>query len=83
MASSPSISPRPLTNAERARIERAQRRIPEAEEAARELVRSAVADRDAEIAKAVKNGAAQTDIADALGMTRQAIYNAVRRSART
>lgn len=73
------ISPRPLTNPERARIERAQARIPDAEEMARELVRRAVAERDAEIAAAVKAGARQTDIAEALGMSRQSIYNAVKR----
>lgn len=75
------ISPRPLTDAERDRIERAQTRIPEAEEAARELVRRAVAKRDQAIAAAVKAGASQTDIAAALGLTRQTVYNAVKRAA--
>lgn len=74
------ISPRPLTDAERARIERAQRHIAEVEEQAREQVRQAVAERDAEIAAAVKAGASQTEIAQALGITRQAVYNAVRRA---
>jgi DNA-binding NarL/FixJ family response regulator len=75
------ISPRPLTDAERARIQRAQSRIPEAEEMARELVRRAIAERDAEIAAAIKAGATQTDIAAALDLTRQAIHNAVKRAA--
>ncbi len=74
------VSPRPLTDDERARIERAQNRIPEAEEMAREIVRRAVAERDAEIAEAVKAGASQTDIADVLGITRQAVYNAIKRT---
>ena len=50
---------------------------------AREIVRRAVAERDAEIAAAVKAGASQTDIADALGITRQAVYNAIRRLGNT
>jgi len=74
------ISPRPLTDAERDRILRAQARIPEAEELARELVRRAVTERDAEIAAAVEAGASQTDIAATLGISRQAIYNAVKRT---
>jgi DNA-binding NarL/FixJ family response regulator len=74
------MSPRPLTSAERARIQRAQARIPEAEEMARELVRRAVAERDAEIAAAVRAGASQTDIARALGVTRMTVYNAVKRA---
>jgi DNA invertase Pin-like site-specific DNA recombinase len=72
--------PRPLTDAERARIERAQERIPEAEETGRELVRRAVAERDAEIVAAVNAGASKQDIATALGITRQAVYNAVKRA---
>ncbi len=79
MRASSTIS-RPLTDAERARIERAQAGIPEAEGMARELVRRAVAERDAEIEAAVTAGASQTDIAQALGITRQAVYNAVKRS---
>ena len=71
---------RPLTDAERARIERAQGRIPEAQGIAREIVRRAVAERDAEIAAAVRSGASQTEIAAALGMTRQAIHQAVKRT---
>lgn len=72
--------PRPLTDAERARIGRAQSRIPEAEKMGREIVRRAVAERDTEIADAVRAGASQTDIAAALGMTRQAVYNVVKRA---
>lgn len=48
---------------------------------AREVIKRAVAERDAEIAAAVKAGASQTDIAAALHLTRQAIHNAVKRSA--
>lgn len=73
--------PRPLTDAERARIERAQAGIPKAEGIAREVVRRAVAERDAEIAAAVQAGASQTDIAHALGITRQAVYQAIKRAA--
>jgi len=73
------ISPRPLTDAERGRIRRAHDRIPEAEAMARELVRRAVAERDAEIAVAVRAGAKQTDIAAELGISRQAVYDAVQR----
>lgn len=72
--------PRPLTQSERARIERAQNRIAEAETAARDLVRRAILERDEEIAAAVRAGASQTDVADVLGMSRQAIYNAVKRA---
>ncbi|HTP20860.1 MAG TPA: helix-turn-helix domain-containing protein [Solirubrobacteraceae bacterium] len=46
---------------------------------ARELVRRAVAERDAEIAVAVRAGAKQTDIAAELGISRQAVYDAVQR----
>lgn len=49
----------------------------------RELVAKAVAERDTEIAAAVSAGASQTDIAAALGITRQAVYNAVKRSSNT
>jgi DNA-binding NarL/FixJ family response regulator len=72
--------PRPLADAERARIERAQQRIAKAESTARELVREAIAERDAEIAAAVKAGASQTDIAATLDITRQAIHNALKRA---
>ena len=74
--------PRPLTDSERARIEQAQNRIGEAEASARELVRTAVLERDVQIAAAVRAGASQTDIASALGISRQAVYNAVRRAER-
>jgi DNA-binding NarL/FixJ family response regulator len=80
VGTSSAISPRPLTDAERATIQRAHSRIPEAEEMARELVRRAVAERDAEITAAVRAGASQTDIAEAIGVSRQAIYNAIKRS---
>jgi DNA-binding CsgD family transcriptional regulator len=71
---------RPLTDAERARIERAHHRIAEAEEEARDKVRQAIADRDREIAAAVRAGARQTDIARALGISRQTVRIAVRRA---
>ena len=74
------ISPRPLTSAETARIQRAHDAIAQAEEAARQLVRRAVAERDAKIAAAVRAGASQTDIARLLDISRQAVYNAVKRS---
>ena len=73
------ISPRPLTDGERARINRAQDRIAAAESSAREIVRQAVAARDEEIVAAVKAGASQTDVAAALGLTRQAVRNAIKR----
>jgi DNA-binding NarL/FixJ family response regulator len=74
------ISPRPLTDAERARRAKAQRRVAQTAERAREQVRRALADRDSEIAAAVRAGASQTDIARALGITRQAVHVAVRRA---
>ena len=80
MGSFSAISPRPLTDAERARIEWAQRRIPVAEDVARQLVRRAVAQRDAEIAAAVRAGADQADIALVLGTTPEAIHDAVERT---
>lgn len=73
------ISPRPLTDTERARIERAHHRISLAEQQARERVRRAVAERDKAIAQAVRAGARQTDIAKALGLSRQAIHDALKR----
>lgn len=80
MRASAPISPRPLTDGERARIERAQSRIPDVEQTARELVRRAIADRDTEILAAVEAGASQSDIARLLGMSRQAIYDAIKRA---
>jgi DNA-binding NarL/FixJ family response regulator len=77
------VSPRPLTDAERARIERAHNRIAVAEQQARDRVRRAVAERDKAIAQAVRAGAKQTDIAEALGLSRQAIHDAVKRQLRT
>jgi DNA-binding NarL/FixJ family response regulator len=70
---------RPLTDTERDRILRAHRRILDAEEMARELVRRAYEDRDAEIAAAVQAGASQTNIAAALEISRQAVHTAIRR----
>jgi DNA-binding NarL/FixJ family response regulator len=73
------ISPRPLTDAERARIRSKHDRIRGTEQRAREMIRDAVADRDAEIADAVRAGASQTDIATELDMSRQGISDAVKR----
>lgn len=72
--------PRPLTDAERAKILRAHQKIADAEESAREIVRRAIAKRDAEIAAAVKAGASQTEVARALGLRRQSIHNALKRA---
>jgi MoxR-like ATPase len=71
---------RPLTDAERDRILRAHRRIFDAEEMARELVRRAYEDRDAEIVAAVKAGASQTHVAATLDISRQAVHTAIRRA---
>jgi DNA-binding NarL/FixJ family response regulator len=71
---------RPLTDAERDRILRAHQRIFDAEEMARELVRRAYEDRDAEIVAAVQAGASQTNIAAALEISRQAVHTAMRRA---
>lgn len=76
MEGSLSISPRPLTDAERRRILRAHRRIPPAEETVRRLY----AARDREIRDATDAGASPSDIAEALGMTRQSVYDARKRA---
>ena len=82
MRMSAPISPRPLSSAERLRIERAQAQIREAQEEARALVRDAIAKRDAEIAAAVRAGAYQSEIARLLSVSRQAVYDAVKRAKR-
>jgi len=74
------VSPRPLTDAERARIERAHQRIAVAEQRARERVARAVAERDKAIVDATRAGASRTDIARALGLSRQAIHDAIKRA---
>jgi transcriptional regulator len=73
------ISPRPLTDAERRRIERAHQQIGVIERQARERVQQAMARRDKLITDAVNAGARKSDIARALGLTRQAVYDALER----
>lgn len=53
----------------------------QARKAAREAISAAVAERDRQIAGAVRHGANPADIARLLGLTRQAVYAAVKRAA--
>jgi DNA-binding NarL/FixJ family response regulator len=71
---------RPLTSSESARIRKAQLRIDRASSEAKQQVEQAVALRDAEIARAVDAGAQISDIARALGLTRQGVYVALARA---
>jgi hypothetical protein len=72
---------RPLTDRELARLEHEREHIIAAEQRARKIVRDAIVHRDRVIAEVVRGGASQTGCADALGITRQAIHNAIRRAA--
>jgi DNA-binding NarL/FixJ family response regulator len=74
------ISPRPLTDAEWTRIERARTHVQNIEQTARQLVRQAWAEYDAEIAETVRAGASQTEIAERLGIKRQAVHLSVKRT---
>lgn len=65
---------------ERQRLERAQAEVERVERDAQERVRKARAKRDAEIVRAIDNGASVADIARTLGMTREGIYSAQRRA---
>jgi hypothetical protein len=72
---------RSLTDRELARLARERERVIAAEQYARKIVREAIVHRDRAIAEIVSGGASQTGCADALGITRQAIHNAIRRAA--
>ena len=69
-----------MSTVERQRLERAQADVERVERDAQERVRKARAKRDAEILRAVGNGASISDVARTLGMTREGIYAALRRA---
>jgi hypothetical protein len=69
-----------LSEPERRKLQRAQADVERVQRDAAERVRKARARRDATIAEAVGNGASITDIARTLGLTREAIYSALRRA---
>lgn len=76
MAPLPTVSPRRLTRADEAALLRAAKRLSGAES----LVSERMRERDRLIAEMVQTGARVADVADVLNITRNAIYDAIKRA---
>lgn len=72
------VSPRRLTGAEEAELVAAAKRLQTAEDAVSPLMLA----RDRLIAEVVQAGARVSDVADVLNMSRNAVYDAIKRADR-